>query len=150
MPRKKRNGLFDFLKPRTTVYHVKRRKSKPSHLSSKIRSLGSHRIVRVGDHYEVPSLDRGSWFDTRDEAQRFIREMRKYNPKRRRSASALALALPKNKWFSGKFRVTSGGVVQAQASESIVGHVGASGSAGLSGVSVKGGAKVNRRRRRKK
>lgn len=130
MPKKRRNGLFDFLKPRTTVYHVKRRKSKStSHLSASIRKLGpSHKIVKVGDHYEVPSLDRGSWFDTRDDAQRFIREMKKYpNPKRKRN---IELGLPSNKFVNAKVRM-KGNKVQVMVDERLLGRVGASG-----GVSV--------------
>ena len=143
MPRKKRNGLFDFLKPRTTIYHVKRKRVKPTLLSSKIRSLGSHRIVKVGDHYEVPSLDRGSWFDTREDAQRFIREMKKYNPKRKRN---LEVGLPKNQFVNAKVRV-KGGNIQIMADQSVLGKAGFKAGAGLRGVSVSGGAKLNPKER---
>jgi hypothetical protein len=138
--RKRRNGLFDFLKPRSTVYHVKHKRVKPSLTSSKIRALGSHRIVKVGDHYEVPSLDRGSWFDTRDEAQRFIREMKKYNPKRRKRN--LEVGLPKNQFVNAKVRM-KGGKIQVMADEKVLGKAGFKAGAGLSGVSVSGGAKLN-------
>ncbi len=144
MGRKKRNGLFDFLKPRTTVYHVKpRRKVKPSHLSRKIRALGSHKIMRVGDHYEVPSLDRGSWFDTREDAQRFVREMKKYNPKRKRN---LEVGLPANQFINAKVRM-KGGKVQIMADERVLGKAGFKAGAGLKGVSVSGGARLNPKHR---
>ena len=148
MPKRKRkNGLFDFLKPRTTVYHVKRRKTKPSLVSSHIRKFGpSHKIVRVGDHYEVPSLDRGSWFDSREDAQRFIREMKKYNPKRRKRN--LQVGLPKNQFVNAKVRM-KGGKIQMMADERVLGKAGFKAGAGLKGVSVSGGARLNPKRRKK-
>lgn len=146
---KRKNGLFDFLKTKTTVYHVKpRRTAKPksaSHLSASIRKLGpSHKIVKVGDHYEVPSLDRGTWFDDRAEAQRFIREMKKYNPKRRKRN--LEVGLPQNQFINAKVRV-KGGKVQVMADERLLGKAGFKAGAGLKGVSVSGGAKLNPKKR---
>jgi len=147
MPKRKRNGLFDVFKTKTTVYHVhpRRKRTKPSLTSSKIRALGSHRIVKVGDHYEVPSLDRGSWFDTREDAQRFIREMKKYNPKRKRN---LEVGIPSNQFVNAKVRM-KGGKIQVMADERILGKAGFKGSVGLSGVSASGGAKLNPRRKRR-
>lgn len=117
---------------------------KPSRLSSAIRRLGGTRIVKIGDHYEVPSLDRGSWFDTRAEAQRFIKAVKR-NPKRKRNVE---LAIPKNKFVNAKVRM-KGSKLQVMVDERVLGHVGASGSAGLSGVSVKGSAKLNPKKRKR-
>lgn len=77
MPRKRKNAHPGFW---PVILGGPSRRAKParkrSTLSSAIRSLGGTRIVKVGDHYEVPSLDRGSWFDSRADAQRFIKAVR--------------------------------------------------------------------------
>lgn len=100
---------------------------KRSGLSAAIHSLGRTRIVKVGDHYEVPSLDRGSWFDSRADAQRFIRAVKKSNPKRKRN---IELGIPKNKFVNAKVRM-KGSKLQVLVSESLLGHASAGGSVSL-------------------
>jgi hypothetical protein len=73
----------------------------------------------------------------------------KYAARRNRTAKNPTLSLPKNKFVSAKVRL-KGGKLQVLVSESVLGHAGVSGSAGLSGVSVKGGAKLNRRRTKRR
>lgn len=98
---------------------------KRSGLSATIRSLGSTRIVKVGDHYEVPSLDRGSWFDSRADAQRFIRAVKR-NPTKRN----IELGIPKNKFVNAKVRM-KGSKLQVLVSEGLLGHASAGGSVSL-------------------
>lgn len=114
---------------------------KRSSLSRAIGRFGGTRIVKVGDHYEVPSLDRGSWFDSRAEAQRFIKAVKR-NPKRKRN---IEIGLPKNKWINAKIRVTSGGKAQALVSESVLGHAKAGGSVSLNPKRKRRAAKKRKR-----
>lgn len=65
----------------------------------------------------------------------------KMNPKRKRKRN-LEIGLPKNKWANAKVRM-KGGKIQVMADERILGKAGFKAGAGLSGVSVSGGAKLN-------
>lgn len=72
----------------------------------------------------------------------------KINPRRKRKRN-LEVGLPKNQFINAKVRV-KGGKVQVLTDESLLGKAGFSGSAGLKGVSVSGGAKLNPKTKRVK
>lgn len=72
----------------------------------------------------------------------------KMNPKRKRKRN-ITVALPKNQFVNAKVRM-KGGKIQVMADERVLGKAGFKGSAGLSGVSVSGGAKLNPKKKRLK
>lgn len=65
----------------------------------------------------------------------------KMNPKRKRKRN-VSLGLPKNQFVNAKVRM-KGGKIQVMADERVLGKAGFKAGAGLSGVSVSGGAKLN-------
>lgn len=79
-----------------------------------------------GDGYAVPSLDRDSVFDDKQEAKRFIDAMKK-NPARKRNVE---LSIPKNKFINAKVRM-KGGKLQVMVDQSLLGHASAGGSVSL-------------------
>jgi hypothetical protein len=66
----------------------------------------------------------------------------------RRTRRNPELALPSNKFVNAKVRM-KGGKIQVMADERVLGKAGFKAGAGLSGVSVSGGAKLNPKRKRK-
>lgn len=71
----------------------------------------------------------------------------KMNPKRKRKRN-LEVGLPKNQFVNAKVRM-KGGKIQVMADERVLGKAGFKAGAGLSGVSVSGGAKLNPKRKRR-
>jgi len=67
----------------------------------------------------------------------------KMNPRRKRKRN-LEVGLPKNQFVNAKVRV-KGGNIQIMADQSVLGKAGFKAGAGLRGVSVSGGAKLNGR-----
>lgn len=111
-----------------------------------------------GDGYAVPSLDRDSVFDDKQEAKRFIDATTKRNPMKharktrvvfRRKGSKIVrkslgnalgvhkakrrnpeLSIPKNKFINAKVRM-KGGKLQVMVDQSLLGHASAGGSVSL-------------------
>lgn len=81
--------------------------------------------------------------------QATVREVAKHmNPRRKRKRN-LEVGIPQNQFINAKVRM-KGGKIQVMADERILGKAGFKAGVGLSGVSVKGGAKLNPKRKRAK
>jgi hypothetical protein len=82
--------------------------------------------------------------EAREIIKRLTGKAPKENPKRKRKRN-LEVGLPSNQFVNAKVRM-KGGKIQVMADESVLGKAGFKAGAGLSGVSISGGAKLNPKR----
>lgn len=142
MPKpKRRKNLFGFGGKKSSGNYIPASGGIAAHSAKRRASKASAGVSDSKLDDVAKSLAKGKKYASLSSSEQAMvrRVASKMNPKRKRNTS---IGLPKNQFVNAKVRV-KGGKVQVMADEKLLGKAGFKTGAGLSGVSVSGGAKVN-------
>ena len=152
MPKpKRRKNLFGFGRKKSSGNFIPASGGIAAHSAKRRATKASAGVSDSKLDDVAKSLAKGKKYASLSSSEQAVVRMvaSKMNPKRKRRKRNLSVGLPSNQFVNAKVRM-KGGKIQVMADERVLGKAGFSAGAGLSGVSVKGGAKLNPRKRRHK